>query len=106
MMAILSQFDPSAWIAAYGYWAVLLLVGLESMGLPLPGETALVAAAVYAGTSQELNILGVIAAAAAGAVIGDNVGYEIGRFVGFRLLVRHGPRIGLDEKRLKLGQYI
>ena len=100
------QFDHSGWIAAYGYWAVLVLVGLESMGLPLPGETALIAAALYAGTSHDLNIVGVIAAATAGAVIGDNIGYGIGRVAGFPLLVRYGPRIGLDERRIKLGQYL
>ena len=100
------HFDPSVWIAAYGYWAVFVLIGLESMGVPLPGETVLVAAAIYAGTSHELNIFGVITAAAIGAVIGDNIGYEIGRLVGFPLLLRHGSRIGLDERRLKLGQYL
>jgi membrane protein DedA with SNARE-associated domain len=106
MMSLISQLDPPHLIAAYGYWAVLVLVGLESMGVPLPGETALIAAAVYAGTNHELNIVGVIAAAATGAVIGDNIGYEIGRLIGFRLLVRYGPRAGLDEPRLKLGQYL
>jgi membrane protein DedA with SNARE-associated domain len=105
-MSVLSQLDLSGWIAAYGYWAVLVLVGLESMGLPLPGETALISAAVYAGTSHELNIIGVVAAAAAGAVIGDNIGYEIGRLMGFPILRRYGPRIGLDERRLRLGQYL
>jgi membrane protein DedA with SNARE-associated domain len=100
------HFDPSVWIAAYGYWAVLVLVALESMGVPVPGETVLVAAAIYAGTRHELNIFGVVAAAATGAVIGDNIGYEIGRLVGFPLLLRHGNRIKLDERRLKLGQYL
>ena len=93
-------------IAHYGYWAVLVLVGLESMGLPLPGETALIAAAVYAGTSHDLNVVGVIAAACTGAVVGDNIGYGIGRIVGFPLVARYGPRIGLDERRIKLGQYL
>jgi membrane protein DedA with SNARE-associated domain len=105
-MSALLQLDPSGWIAAYGYWAVLVLVGLESMGLPLPGETALIAAAVYAGTRHELNIVGVVAAAAAGAVIGDNLGYQIGRLIGFPVLRRYGPRVGLDEQRLRLGQYL
>jgi len=105
-MSVLSQLDLSGWIAAYGYWAVLVLVGLESMGLPLPGETALIAAAVYAGTSHELDVVGVVAAATAGAVIGDNIGYEIGRLIGFPVVRRYGPRIGLDERRLKLGQYL
>jgi membrane protein DedA with SNARE-associated domain len=58
---------------------VVVLVGLESRGVPLPGETALIAAAVYAGTTHELDIFGVVAAAAAGAVIGDKIAYEIGR---------------------------
>jgi membrane protein DedA with SNARE-associated domain len=57
-------------------------------------------------TSHELNIVGVVAAAAAGAVIGDNIGYEIGRLIGFPVLRCHGPRIGLDEQRLRLGQYL
>jgi len=85
----MAEFDPSGWIAAYGYWAVLVLVGLESMGLPLPGETALIAAAVYAGTRRELNIAGVIGVASIGAMIGDNIGYEIGRRLGF-------PRCAMD----------
>jgi membrane protein DedA with SNARE-associated domain len=101
-----SLFDHSGLIADYGYWAVLVLVGLESMGLPLPGETALIAAAVYAGTSHDLNVVGVIAAACTGAVVGDNIGYGIGRVVGFPLVARYGPRIGLDERRIKLGQYL
>jgi membrane protein DedA with SNARE-associated domain len=105
-MSVLSQVDLSGWITAYGYWAVLVLVGLESMGLPLPGETALIAAAVYAGTSHELSIVGVVAAAAAGAVIGDNIGYEIGRLMGFPFLRRYGPRIGLSAERLRLAQYL
>jgi membrane protein DedA with SNARE-associated domain len=91
---------------AYGYWAVLLLVGLESMGVPLPGETALIAASIYAGTTHQLSISGVVIAAATGAVIGDNLGYEIGRRLGFRLLLQYGGRIGLDARRLKLGQYL
>jgi membrane protein DedA with SNARE-associated domain len=106
VMSVLLQLDLSGWIAAYGYWAVLVLVGLESMGVPLPGETALIATGVYAGTSHELNIVGVVAAAAAGAVIGDNIGYEIGRLIRFPVLRRYGPRIGLGEQRLRLGQYL
>jgi len=100
------HFDPTGWIAAYGPWAVFVLVGLESMGVPLPGETALIGAAVYAGTGHDLNIFAVVFAAMAGAVVGDNIGYEVGRAIGFPLLVRFGPRIGLDERRLKLGQYL
>ena len=50
--------------------------------------------------------MGVIAAACIGAVVGDNIGYGIGRVVGFPLVARYGPRIGLDERRIKLGQYL
>ncbi|HPG04296.1 MAG TPA: DedA family protein, partial [Rhodoblastus sp.] len=71
-------FDPdqiSALLASYGYGLVLLVVALESAGLPLPGETTLVSAAVYAGTTHDMAIAGVIAAAAAGAILGDNIGF-------------------------------
>ena len=65
-------------ISSYGYYAVFVIVGLESIGIPLPGETALIAAATYAATSGNINIWVVFAAAAAGAIIGDNIGYWIG----------------------------
>jgi membrane protein DedA with SNARE-associated domain len=53
-----------------------------------------------------LNIVGVIGAAALGAIVGDNVGYWIGREFGYPLLVRFGPYVGLTEARIKLGQYL
>jgi membrane protein DedA with SNARE-associated domain len=99
-------FDFSQLIASYGYWAVFVIVALESMGVPIPGETALVSAAVYAGTTQDLGVLQVILAATAGAILGDNIGFWVGRRFGLRLLLRHGHRMGLDERRLKLGQYL
>lgn len=98
--------DLPVMIVTYGYWFVAGIIALESMGLPLPGETTLVAAAVYAGTTHELDIVLVIAAAAAGAVIGDNIGFWIGRHVGFPLALRYGRYIRLTEGRLKLGQYL
>jgi len=93
-------------IAAYGYLGVFGLVALESSGLPLPGETALVTAAIYAGTTQHLDIRSVIAAAAAAAILGDNLGFLVGRELGFRALLRYGRFIRLDESRLKVGQYL
>ena len=98
--------DPQQIIAHYGYAAVGLVVGIESVGVPLPGETTLVAAAIYAGATHNLNIALIIAAATAGAVIGDNIGFAIGRSLGFRFLVRYGSRVGLDAGRIKLGQYL
>jgi membrane protein DedA with SNARE-associated domain len=92
-------------VADYGYLAVMLLVGLESAGVPLPGETALVTAAVFAGHGT-LNIGGVIACAAVAAIVGDNAGYWVGREFGFPLIYKYGSRIGVDEGRLKVAQYL
>ena len=79
-------------IASQGYWVVATVVALESMGMPLPGETTLVTAAIYAGTTHRLNILCVIAAAALGAIIGDGAGFWIGREFGYTLLLCHRTR--------------
>ena len=92
-------------VATYGYFAVFLIVALESAGIPMPGETVLVTAAIFAA-SGTLKIYWVIGAAAAGAIIGDNCGYWIGRELGFPLIYRFGHYIRLDEKRLKVGQYL
>ena len=101
-----SQHDLMQLVSSYGYWGVGGIIALESMGIPLPGETALIAAAIYAGTTHELNIWLVIAAAAGGAIIGDNAGYWIGREAGYRLLRRYGPYVGLNESKVKLGIYL
>jgi membrane protein DedA with SNARE-associated domain len=93
-------------ISSYGLLLVAGVIGIESIGLPVPGETILIAAAIYAATHHTLNIYAVIAAAVAGAVVGNMVGYVIGREYGYRLLLRYGPYIGLTEARIKLGQYL
>jgi membrane protein DedA with SNARE-associated domain len=93
-------------IATYGYWFVAGIVALESMGIPLPGETTLVTAAIYAGTTHRLNIAFVIGAAAAGAVSGDSLGYWIGREFGYAILLRHARVLRLTTARIKLGQYL
>jgi membrane protein DedA with SNARE-associated domain len=72
------------------------------MGIPAPGETALVTAAVYAGTTHRLSIVLLIVAATIGAIVGDTLGYLIGRRFGYEFLLRHGRRIGVDEARLKV----
>jgi membrane protein DedA with SNARE-associated domain len=92
-------------IATYGYLAVGVIVALESMGLPLPGESVLVLAALYAAHHGH-SIAAIVAAAATGAVLGDNVGYWIGREFGYRLLLHYGSRIGLSPGKIKLGQYL
>ena len=92
-------------VATYGYFAVFLVVAMESAGIPMPGETVLVTAAIFAA-SGTLKIYGVIGAAAAGAIIGDNCGYWVGRELGFPLSTDTDITFGLDEKRLKVGQYL
>ena len=102
----LGQQDLTSLLAHYGYLAVLIIIGLESMGIPLPGETTLITAAVYAGSTHRLHIALVILAAATGAILGDNLGYVIGREGGYRLLRRYGRFIRITEARLRLGQYV
>src|SRR5260370_1291009 len=95
-MIHLAGHDLTLLLVSYGYWGVLLIVGLESLGVPMPGETTLVAAAIYAGATHRLSIGLVILAAIGGAILGDNIGYAIGQWGVYRLLVRFGR----NEKRL------
>jgi membrane protein DedA with SNARE-associated domain len=93
-------------IASYGYLAVFALVGAESLGIPLPGETALIIAGAYAGHTHRLSPWLIFAVAAAAAIIGDNIGYWIGYKGGYRLARRYGQRIRLDERKLKIARYL
>lgn len=93
-------------VSTYGYWAVFALVGLESLGIPLPGETILIVASTLAGKFHHLNVWGIFAAASAGAIIGDNIGFWIGDKGGYRLLRRYGKYVHLEEGKLKVGRYI
>lgn len=93
-------------VESYGYYAVFTLIALESMGIPLPGETALITAALYCGTTHQLNITALAAIAAAGSVIGDNAGYWIGRTGGYRLAERYGRFVRLDRAKLKVARYL
>ncbi|HEX4109746.1 MAG TPA: DedA family protein [Solirubrobacteraceae bacterium] len=102
--AFLSTRQIDHLLAVWGYPVVFLLVAVESLGVPCPGETALISAAAYAGTTHHLSIAGVVAVAAAGAIIGDSAGFWIGRWGGRRLLVRYGRCVRLTERRLALGQ--
>ncbi len=105
-MDVLDPDHLHALLNSYGYGLILLVVACESMGLPLPGETILISAAVYAGTRHGLDIRLVILAAAVGAILGDNLGFWIGRAYGPSILRRLGPYIGLDARRQKLGEYL
>ncbi|HEY1714202.1 MAG TPA: DedA family protein [Solirubrobacteraceae bacterium] len=83
----------------YGYLAVAGLVLVEDFGVPVPGETILILAAVYAGTGR-LNILLVALLGFCGAVLGDNVGFAIGHFGGRRLVLRYGRYVFITPERL------
>jgi membrane protein DedA with SNARE-associated domain len=93
-------------IASYGYWILFVLVAAESLGVPLPGETALIIAGTAAGTTHHLSPWLVFAVASAAAIAGDNVGYVIGDKGGYRLARRYGPKVRLDERKLKAARYL
>ena len=83
----------------YGYFAVAVLVMVEDFGVPAPGETVLVAAAVYAGAGR-LNIVAVGVIAVLAAIAGDNIGYAIGRYGGRALVLRFGRYVLITSQRL------
>jgi membrane protein DedA with SNARE-associated domain len=87
------------WIHQYGGVAILLILTFESFGLPLPGESLLIVAAILAARG-DLSFLSLFVCAWAGAVLGDNIGYIIGRMFGHRFLWRYGKKIGLNAERL------
>src|ERR1700739_3760116 len=93
-------------IQAHGPWIICVVVALESAGVPLPGETILVAAALLASTTNQVDVVVVVAAAATGAIIGDGIGYTVGRRFGTPFLRKYGRYIHLDENRLLIGRYL
>ncbi len=93
-------------LQSYGYFAVFAFIALESLGIPLPGETTLIAAAVYAGATHHLNIGAVFLVAATAAIVGDNAGYWLGRAGGQRIADRYGHFVRLDATKLKIGRYL
>lgn len=109
LAAALSSSSPPAlpgflaavgsYLGHYGYWAILLLVMVEDFGIPVPGETILIAGAIYAGTGR-LNVVAVGVVGFAAAVIGDNIGFVIGHFGGRALVLRWGKYVLLTEERL------
>jgi membrane protein DedA with SNARE-associated domain len=90
----------------YGYGGLFLLIFLESAGVPLPGEAALISAAVFAATTQGLDISLIIVVAASGAILGDNLGFWIGYRYGFNFLCRYGHYIHVSESRLIIGKWL
>lgn len=106
LAALIAHGRLEQWLMDYGYLAAFIVVGMESIGVPVPGETMLIAASLYAGSTHNLSIVLIVLVAAAGAIVGDNIGYLVGRTGGWRLLRRFGHHVGIDERRLKLGRYL
>jgi membrane protein DedA with SNARE-associated domain len=90
-------------LETYGLWAIFVLVLLEDFGVPVPGETVLIAGAVYAGSGR-MNIVAVGVVGFVAAVLGDNIGYAIGRFGGHAVVLRWGRYVGMTAERLDKAQ--
>ena len=84
----------------YGYWALFGAILLEDFGLPVPGETMLIASALLASKGQ-MHIVPLLLIACVAAVTGDNIGYAIGRFGGRKLVFRYGRYVLITEQRLQ-----
>ena len=102
------SFDPSATFMAfvehlvetYGLVVVAGVILLESLGLPMPGETVLIVASIYAGASHpHLYIIDVVLTAAGAGLVGQMIGYVIGRELGYWLLLRYGAYVRITESR-------
>ena len=106
MAQILDPDQIAALLSNWGYGAVGVVIALESAGLPLPGETLLIGAAIYARLTGSMTIGAIVGAAAIGAILGDNFGYWLGRRYGVGFLERHGARLGLGPDKFRLSQYL
>jgi membrane protein DedA with SNARE-associated domain len=94
---VLAAIAP--YLAHYGYVAVGGLLLVEDFGVLVPGETVMIAAAVYAGAGR-MNIVAVAVIALAAAITGDSIGWVIGRYGGHRLLARFGRYVLLTPPRV------
>ena len=93
-------------IATYGVWLVAGFIALETIGAPLPAEAALMAAGFFAARTHDLDIRLLIAVGSISAILGNAVGYWIGRRFGSQLLMRYGNRLGLTQGRIRIGQWL
>ena len=93
-------------VASYGYAAAFVLLFLESLGMPAPGEGVLIATALFAARTHRLDIFAIVAIAAAAAFLGTTTGYLLGRTLGQAFLEGFGVYIGLSPARRRLGQYL
>ena len=106
MTEALDHVQLIAILSSLGYLSVFLLITLENLGLPLPGETVLVGAAIYAGQTHQLDLIFIIFAAASGGALGGTIGFWLGRIFGPMLTDKYGKLIGLTPRRIILGEYL
>ena len=99
-MEVLSLESLQELLQSWGYGVIFAAMLLENAGLPLPGETVTLLGGYAAGSGQ-LQVVGVLAAAAAGAILGDNVGYWVGRRAGWPLILRVGRLLGQSPEQLE-----
>lgn len=90
----------------YGYVAIFVVIALENIGLPLPGETILVTSAIFAAETHQLNVFVIVATAIAACIAGSISGFAIGRWGEQRFLHTIGPHVHLTAADLRLGQYL
>ncbi|MFN7677174.1 MAG: DedA family protein [Cyanobacteriota bacterium] len=102
LLSIEGGFDPALlqeWLRQWGYGVIFVAMLLENAGVPLPGETVTLLGGYAAGSGQ-LQVLGVMAAAAGGAILGDNLGYWVGRRAGWGLILRVGRLLRQSPEQL------
>jgi membrane protein DedA with SNARE-associated domain len=98
--------NASHLVSSYGYYAVGLLILLECVGVPLPGEAILIAAGTYAGQSHKLSIWLIFVIASFSAIVGFGISFWIGVKGGYPLLRKYGRYIHINEGEMKVGRYI
>lgn len=89
------------YLSQYGVVLLFIVVLFESTGLPLPGESLVMASGMLAGQGS-LSLVAVLLAAWGGSIVGDNIGYFVGRRYGRKIVVRWGSKFGLGEERFKM----
>ena len=97
---IFSADDLRLWLQHWGYGLIFAAMLLENAGLPLPGETITLLGGYAAGSGQ-LQLPAVIGVAAAGAILGDNLGYWVGRRAGWPLLLRVGGLLRRSPEQME-----
>jgi membrane protein DedA with SNARE-associated domain len=93
-------------VATYGIWVVAAFIALESIGIPLPAEAALIAAGFFCARTHSFDIWFLIAIGTVAAISGEIVGFWIGRTFGHPLIAKHGPRFGLSDERIKIAEWL